>query len=144
MNCSQILPSLFLGAYECLYKKKFDILDVDYIISATPEIETPFIPISYDNNHFRIPITFKMNKEDIKNNIKTVAKIIDNLLRNQKKIYIYCYEGVSRSASCVIYYLYAYKGMTMSQAFDFVKLKRSCINPNDLMLECLKELEQEQ
>jgi protein-tyrosine phosphatase len=143
MDCNQVLPLLYLGSYECLYKKTFNQISVDAIINTTPAIETPIIPIKFDNAHYRVPMTFTMSKNEIKNAIKTIAKIIDNLINDNKRIYIHCYEGISRSATCVIYYMYAYKGMTMLDALSFVKSKRKSVCPNELMLECLKELDEE-
>lgn len=150
MDCNQILPLLYLGSYECLHKKAFRQINVDALdalIATTPKIETPNVPITFNNQneypYYRIPIILTMSKDDLKNTIKTIAKIIDNLINDGKRVYIYCYKGVSSSTTCVIYYMYAYKGMTMLDALSFVKSKRKLVCPNELMLECLNELDHE-
>ena len=43
---------------------------------------------------------------------------------------IHCRHGVSRSASIVIGYLIKFKKLKYEDAFNFVKSKRNCINPN--------------
>jgi len=143
MDCNQILPLLYLGSYEFLHKKAFRQINADAIISITPTIETQFVLNKFDNAHFRVPMTLKMSKNQIKNAIKIIAKIMDNLINDDKRVYIHCNEGISRSATCIIYYMYAYKGMTMLDALSFVKSKRKVVCLNELMLECLNELDHE-
>jgi protein-tyrosine phosphatase len=53
-----------------------------------------------------------MSTDDIVQIVKTIADKLDDLMKKNKKenLYIHCYEGVSRSAICVMYYLVKYHG----------------------------------
>jgi len=46
-------------------------------------------------------------------------------------VLVHCHMGVSRSATVVIAYLMKYFHMTHREAYNFVKKKRSVINPNE-------------
>ena len=48
-------------------KKAFRKINVDAIISIMPTNETLYMPIELDNTHFRVPLTFTMSKNEIKN-----------------------------------------------------------------------------
>lgn len=84
------MPLLYLGSYECLHKKTFRQINVDALIATTPKIETPIATIIFNNQneypYYRIPIILIMSKNDLKNTIKTIAKIIDNLINDGKRV----------------------------------------------------------
>lgn len=56
------------------------------------------------------------------------------------KVLVHCNAGVSRSASVVIGYLIMDCGFSFDEAYDLVKMKRSCVRPNDGFLNQLKKL----
>lgn len=138
-----IIPGLILGSIDGLYSKTLtENEQFDVVVSVTPLDETP-IPGKYKHCNSRYPISFKMPTDEIVQIVKTVADKLDEIMKskeNGKNIYIHCYEGVSRSAVCVMYYLVKYHGYTKQAAFDFVKKQRPNVSPNDVMLkvyECL-------
>ena len=45
-------------------------------------------------------------------------------------VLLHCQSGVSRSATATIAYLMHNKGLAATKAYELVKQKRSCINPN--------------
>ena len=49
---------------------------------------------------------------------------------NKGGVFVHCYAGVSRSASCVIAYLMQEKDMKFQEAFAFASKKRPVIFPN--------------
>ena len=55
-------------------------------------------------------------------------KFIDEAIGN---VFVHCAAGISRSASVVIAYFMKKEGKTYEQAFDFVKERRNCVNPNE-------------
>ena len=135
-----ILPGLVLGSIDGLYSTTLtEFKQLDAVISVTPLDETP-IPGKYKHCNSRYPISFKMPTDEIVQIVKTVAEQLDEMLKNKKTVYIQCYEGVSRSAICIMYYLVKYHNYTKQDAFEFVKQQRPNISPNDVMLkvyECL-------
>jgi protein-tyrosine phosphatase len=127
-----ILPGLYSTTLT-----EFEQLDA--VVSVTPLDETP-IPGKYKHCNSRYPISFKMPTDEIVQIVKIVAEQLDEMLKNKKTVYIHCYEGVSRSAICVMYYLVKYHNYTKQDAFDFVKQQRPNVSPNDVMLKVYEEL----
>jgi protein-tyrosine phosphatase len=127
-----ILPGLYSTTLT-----EFEQLDA--VVSVTPLDETP-IPGKYKHCHSRYPISFKMPTDEIVQIVKIVAEQLDEMLKNKKTVYIHCYEGVSRSVICVMYYLVKYHNYTKQDAFDFVKQQRPNVSPNDVMLKVYEEL----
>jgi protein-tyrosine phosphatase len=121
-----ILPGLYSTTLT-----EFEQLDA--VVSVTPLDETP-IPGKYKHCNSRYPISFKMPTDEIVQIVKIVAEQLDEMLKNKKTVYIHCYEGVSRSAICVMYYLVKYHNYTKQDAFDFVKQQRPNVSPNDVMM----------
>ena len=74
----------------------------------------------------------------LKNWGEKTSKFIEENINNNKPVYVHCAQGVSRSTSCVIYYLMAKKGMNLKDSFKLVKSKRIVASPtigffNDLI-----------
>ena len=140
-NHYHIISNLTLGSIDGLYsfKPNENIAEFDTILSITPISETP-LPGKYLGKCLRYPISFKMDVDNICNIVSQVVDVIHDLQNKNMNTYIHCYEGVSRSAVCVIYYLVKYHNMTMNEAYDFVKQRRSNISPNPLMIQVLEKL----
>ncbi|CAK74287.1 unnamed protein product (macronuclear) [Paramecium tetraurelia] len=71
----------------------------------------------------------------------TNTQIIEGLKRGS--VLVHCAAGVSRSASVVIAYLMKKKGLAFQEAFNFVKKKRSVIQPNYGFIQQLRNYEKE-
>jgi hypothetical protein len=142
MSCDEIVPGVYLGAYDVFFSKKFEELGVTHVISVAREIETPLSDrITSSCTTYRFPISGKMECNESIVVIKKVAKLLNELLSdNTNVIYLHCYEGVSRSAACLIYYIHKYCDIKGEEAISFVKSKRNSVNPNDKMTECLQVL----
>ena len=134
---NEIIPGITLGSIDGLYSYKGQ--QIESVISVTPEDETP-LPGKYKPISQRFPISFKMEKTKIANIVNIVVDVMNNEYQQKKNIYIHCYEGVSRSAICVIYYLIKYHAFTRKDAFEFVKKQRPNVSPNEIMLEVLDNL----
>lgn len=77
----------------------------------------------------------KFEKEDKRNVLLTdifedCFKLIDEAIKSSSCILIHCAAGISRSATIVLAYLMSREKLSFNKAFSFVKMKRSCINPN--------------
>lgn len=62
--------------------------------------------------------------------LPSVITFIEDALEKGQGVLVYCTDGVSRSAAIVIAYLMYSKRKTYSEAYAFVKLKRSVVKPN--------------
>jgi protein tyrosine/serine phosphatase len=66
-------------------------------------------------------------------------KFIKANSKGENKIYIHCYEGTSRSASLVIYYIMREKEWDYDKSYEYVKSKRPWIRPNKGFRKQLRE-----
>ena len=131
---NEIIPGLYLGSYDAIYTNEFKQLGITFIISTTPDEETKRHPTIVN---CRLAMSSRMNNETLCERIQSASNLIKGLLGDGETIYIHCYEGVSRSAACVIYYIAKTLNLNLEDAITFVKEKRPSVNPNERMLECL-------
>lgn len=54
----------------------------------------------------------------------------DSIKEKGGRVFVHCHAGISRSATVCIAYIMKHHQMDLTQAYDFVKQKRSCISPN--------------
>ena len=73
-------------------------------------------------------------KDNTKENIECVfykcIDFINKCKKENKKILIHCFQGISRSATIAIAYLIYNNKMNVDKAFNFIQKKRKIINPN--------------
>ena len=50
---------------------------------------------------------------------------------------VHCWQGVSRSSSCVVAYLMRYEGMTLNEAYNKVRSRRTIARPNPTFFDAL-------
>lgn len=70
-----------------------------------------------------------------------VHNIINKALAENKNVIVHCAAGISRSSSLVIAYLMIENRWSYEEAYNYVKSKRSIINPNIGFVKQLKALE---
>jgi protein-tyrosine phosphatase len=71
-----------------------------------------------------------MIHQNILQYFETTFEYIHQKLSMNQNILVHCQGGVSRSPSFIIGYLMKYHSKTFDEAYNFVKTKRSIINPN--------------
>jgi tyrosine-protein phosphatase len=77
---------------------------------------------------------------DIVPDLHELVKVVDDRVRNGKRVLVHCQCGVSRSASLVVAYgIYKNPAMTVQQAYDAVKQKSRWIGPNMNLIMQLQE-----
>jgi len=64
----------------------------------------------------------------IKENLDKIANIIDDTLKNGKKVLVFCMAGIDRSPFAVVYYLISKRNMMAHEAYNLIKQKRKMIN----------------
>ncbi len=80
---------------------------------------------------------------DLKQHFQECIEFIDRIVKSEKRIYVHCAQGVSRSASAVLAYMMATKKISLDEATKLVSAKRPCIHPNDGFIAQLKLFEQD-
>nr|KAG5696975.1 hypothetical protein BaRGS_008437 [Batillaria attramentaria] len=82
-------------------------------------------------------------QQNLKQYFEEAIEYIDDARQNGASVLIHCHAGVSRSATITIAYILKHTKMAMSDAYKYVKGKRSIISPNFNFLGQLLEFEQD-
>lgn len=126
-EATQIIDNLWLGAISsACNREELHNNNIEIIISAFLGSTATF---PYDFNYERAKLR-DVEDEDILSDIDTLLPIIHKNLIEGKGVLCHCQMGRSRSATIVAAYLIRYKGMTADESIQFIKSKRSQVNPN--------------
>lgn len=118
---SEILDNLWLGDVDVA--KNNSTKDIIIVNCATELTETRF--------DYKIDLFDGVNELNTFNdNIEKTVDYINEKMNANKIVLVHCMAGASRSATVIIYYLMKYNKMTFSNAYNYVKQKRSIVNIN--------------
>lgn len=123
---SLILPGLYLG--DISNAKDIYWLDskgITYIVNCAKEV----------GSYFRTKAYLNLDLDDspyqgISQALKDSYLFIDNALQRGNAVLVHCYAGISRSSTIVIYYIMRKYGWSLQKAYQYVKNKRSIVQPN--------------
>lgn len=97
------------------------------------------VQIKLTNSNIKI---YKYNLQDSYDcNISLYFDEIADLINKQDTVLVHCVAGISRSATIVIAYLMKYYGLSLKDAFLFVRKRRNQICPNKEFMKYLFEYE---
>ena len=82
-----------------------------------------------------------VKKCEVAHHIDSMVAAFNRISDNSNVVYVHCAMGVSRSASCVLMYLMKMFKVTFEQALEFVRERRSVVDPNDGFKKQLQEFE---
>lgn len=88
----------------------------------------PFFPAYFDYHRITMP---DLPSSNLLRVLPAATRFIHDSVQLQKKVFVHCDAGVSRSTSVVIAYYMATRNWTYRQGLDFVRARRSCTFPND-------------
>ena len=122
---NEIRPNLYLGrelSIQELNESRFD-----YILSIICHE-----PLHYNDNISNKLVTKWINCKDngsstIQNYFDECFEFINLGLSNEKKVYVHCKMGISRSPTIMIAYLMTHEKISFKDARDIVLLARPCI-----------------
>lgn len=130
---------LYLGSQDAVILANIHELQISDVLSIG--IDTPIADIVDATNlqcHF-VPC-LDLPETSLSEFVEASIAIIDSVRRRCGRILVHCNAGVSRSATVCIAYLMKIEALTFAQAYDLVKSKRPCIQPNAGFMIQLKEL----
>ncbi|KAM4651826.1 dual specificity protein phosphatase 7 [Discoglossus pictus] len=125
----QILPYLYLGCAND--SANLDILakyNIKYILNVTPNLPNKF----EHNGEFKykqIPISDHWS-QNLSQFFPDAISFIDEARTKKCGILVHCLAGISRSVTVTVAYLMQKLNLSLNDAYDFVKRKKSNISPN--------------
>jgi protein-tyrosine phosphatase len=128
----QITNKIYLGNEEAA--KNFEMLtklEITHILICGVDL-VKFFPEKF------VYHMVELEDHPNENILKLLSKCL-KFIQSGKKVFVHCWAGVSRSASIVIAYLIWSKKISFDQAYEEVKSKRECINPNEGFIYQLKQ-----
>ena len=139
MTITKIKPSLYLGSGKHPRREtpEFKELGIDVIINCCNDFR-------HKPNKNYIIEQFAIDDgtdASIIEYLNPIAEIINYHLHNNKKIYVHCVHGRSRSVSIIIYYLMKYHKKSFDEAFSEVRALRPVMSPNTNFIRELKEMD---
>nr|NP_001071947.1 dual specificity phosphatase [Ciona intestinalis]BAE06383.1 dual specificity phosphatase [Ciona intestinalis] len=134
----EILPHLYLGsAHHASQENELAALGITGVLNAS----------SHCPNHFpdrfqykRIPVEDN-GQADISSWFDEAISFINEEKQRGGKVFVHCHAGISRSATICLAYLITCRGVSLNDAFRYVKSKRSVISPNFNFMGQLSSLE---
>lgn len=123
----EIVPGVYLGSVECAWNRHgLKSLAISHILTIA--FYEPCYPDLF--TYSVVPVDDR-NSEDLLSNFPSCFEFIETALKQGHKVLVHCRHGASRSAAVVMSFLMKYRGMSVDQAYAFVKEKRNQVAPND-------------
>ena len=139
-EASKILDGLWLGGISSASNREaLHEHNIETIITVVLGSVANF---PYDFNYERSDLR-DTEDEDIISEFYRIVPIMHDELSKGKVILVTCIWGKSRSASFVAAYLIKHKGMTTDESLEFIRSKRSQIDPNPSYIRQLRQFEGE-
>lgn len=134
-EANQIIEGLWLGGVSSVCNRdSLQERNIELIITAVYGSSAIY---PYDFNYSRSNLK-DIEEENILPEIEKMVPQIHEELLNKKGVLVSCVKGRSRSCTIVAAYLIKYHHMSTDEAIEFIKSKRSQIEPNPSYLISLK------
>jgi dual specificity MAP kinase phosphatase len=138
---SEILPHLLIGNQrDAASRERLTELGVTHILNVTA-----LLPLHFESDgivYKRLPAS-DSGSQNLKQYFMEAIEFIDNARAANGRVLVHCQAGVSRSPTIVIAYLIAKNRKNLSEAFSFVKDRRSIVAPNLNFMGQLLEFDQQ-
>ncbi|XP_054707322.1 dual specificity protein phosphatase 14-like [Uloborus diversus] len=134
---NEVTDHLFIGSAKNVSENSLNQKGITCIINCS------MVSPSYPVDKFKyIPIMVEDNdRQNIAKYLDEVADIIREELRAGGKTLVYCFAGISRSATFCIAYLMKHQAMSLRSAFQHLRSRRRIIRPNNGFFQQLIEYE---
>ncbi len=141
LTISKINNNIYLGSYEhpVANKPEFQKLEIDAIVNCAFEID---YPEDTPYKVYKYPFEDDDYKSTLLDYIDDAASTINEYVSKNKKIYVHCARGMSRSPAVLVYYFMQYCGYTFYDALDYIASVRPFIEINPIFLNELRVIEE--
>ncbi|CAF1650639.1 unnamed protein product, partial [Adineta ricciae] len=127
-KATEILPYLYLGSeWNASNFEELKAHGIGYVLNVSCEIEN-FFPEHFQYLNIRV---HDHDNVDLLKEWERTYRFMKEAKVNHRGCLVHCKMGISRSASTVIAYLMKEYNQTLTTAFEHVKTRRSCVQPND-------------
>ena len=127
-EATQIIDNLWLGSLRSSANREaLQDRNIDTIVSAVLGASALY---PFDFRYERAKLR-DVEDENIIKEFDKLLPIIRTELLNNRGVLCHCHEGKSRSTSIVAAYLIRYNGMSSKEALEYIKSKRTQIDPNN-------------
>ncbi|XP_078530398.1 dual specificity protein phosphatase 6 [Lissotriton helveticus] len=136
----EILPHLYLGCAKD--STNLDILEefgIKYILNVTPNLPNLFENAG-EFRYKQIPISDHWS-QNLSQFFPDAISFIDEARGKSCGVLVHCLAGISRSVTVTVAYLMQSLNLSMNDAYDIVRMKKSNISPNFNFLGQLKDFE---
>ncbi len=148
-GCHEIVPGLWLGSFHAVSLANFRELNIQMVISVISEdaISDYGLDTVLEEASEKLGVSWIQCEcedtpdEELSEYFGSVSDILEQCITGRKPVLVHCLGGISRSPTLVCAYLMKSCGLTWRQALEFVKAKRSCVDPNIGFLSQLEEWE---
>jgi atypical dual specificity phosphatase len=140
---NEIVPRLYLGSEESSGPDMLPplrSLSVTGILNVTTDSEAPCSHASSGIRYARIAISDN-ESASLTPYLPGAASFIEGILSSGGSCLVHCQRGVSRSASVVLAYLMAARGLSRDEAYKLAKRRRRVVDPNVGFWRQLKDYE---
>ncbi|PNF34417.1 hypothetical protein B7P43_G13249 [Cryptotermes secundus] len=135
-----ILPHLFLGnAATSEDSEALSRHSIEYILNVTADLPNVFED-SGSIKYMKIPIADHW-KENLASFFPKAIEFIDEARSNEKGVLVHCLAGVSRSVTVTVAYLMYKLSLSLNDAFNMVRARKSNIAPNFHFMQQLHNFE---
>ncbi|XP_051777202.1 LOW QUALITY PROTEIN: dual specificity protein phosphatase 7 [Erpetoichthys calabaricus] len=125
----QILPYLYLGcAKDSTNRDVLGKYNIKYILNVTPNLPNMF-EHGGEFKYKQIPISDHWSQK-LSQFFPEAISFIDEARSQKCGILVHCLAGISRSVTVTVAYLMQKLNLSLNDAYDFVKRKKSNISPN--------------
>lgn len=145
MSATEILPNLWIG--NCIVAKNkyfFESNQIQISINCTKDT----VENSISKKTLTLSVSDSLQKEDITKMYRLLDSTCDYIYSSLMANYgvmVFCYAGKQRSATVIVAYLIKYGKMSLRDAINAVKSKRSSIfTPGINFQEALVKFEKDQ
>uniref|UniRef100_A0A8C0SRN3 Dual specificity phosphatase 6 n=1 Tax=Canis lupus familiaris TaxID=9615 RepID=A0A8C0SRN3_CANLF len=125
----EILPFLYLGCAKD--STNLDVLEefgIKYILNVTPNLPNLFENAG-EFKYKQIPISDHWS-QNLSQFFPEAISFIDEARGKNCGVLVHCLAGISRSVTVTVAYLMQKLNLSMNDAYDIVKMKKSNISPN--------------
>uniref|UniRef100_A0A1B6F2Q1 Dual specificity protein phosphatase n=2 Tax=Cuerna arida TaxID=1464854 RepID=A0A1B6F2Q1_9HEMI len=138
----EILPHLFLG--NAANSEDIESLSkhgIKYILNVTPDLPNVFEECG-SFKYMQIPIADHWS-QNLASFFPQAIEFIEEARGQEKGVLVHCLAGVSRSVTITVAYLMAKLNMSLNDAFNLVRARKTNVAPNFHFMEQLHTFERE-